>query len=175
MTDVAAGVLGLEERRRLRLFGRYDRLGRFVSCLVYIPRDRYTTEARLLIAQLLEDAFGAVEIDHVARVSESVLARLHFTLWLGVGAGHEPVDLPALEERLSHATRAWADDLLDALVARYGESGAAAFVATYGDAFPEAYKEDVPAAVAVDDIARLESGADHAISASLTASSSASA
>ncbi len=168
LTEVATGVLGLEERRRLRLFVRRDPQERFVSCLVYFPRDRYTTDARLRISQLLDDAFGAAEIDHAARVSESVLARLHFTLWLRPGARTEPVALDALERRLSEATRVWVDDLADALVARHGQPRADALLARYGDAFPEAYKEEVPAQIAVDDIDRLEANAERGIAAWLS-------
>ena len=40
------GVLRLAGRRRLRLFARRDVYGRFYSCLVYLPRDRYNTENR---------------------------------------------------------------------------------------------------------------------------------
>ena len=163
LTTIATGVLGLEERRRLRLFVRHDPQGRFVSCLVYFPRDRYTTDARLRMAHLLDEAFSAVEIDHAARVSESVLARLHFTLWCRPGARTANVDEDALEARLSEATRVWVDDLADALTARHGQPRADALLTTYGDAFPEAYKEDVPAQVAVDDIDRLDAGAERGI------------
>ena len=104
----------------------------------------------------MHDAFDAHEIDHAARVSESVLARLHFTLWLRPGTQAAPVDVAALEERLSEATRVWVDDLADALVVRHGEAGGGRLLGMYGTAFPEAYKEEVPAAVAVDDIDRLE-------------------
>ena len=163
LTEVATGVLGLEERRRLRLFVRHDRLGRFVSCVVYFPRDRYTTDARLRIAHLLSEAFGAVEVDHAARVSESVLARLHFTLWLSAGTQAAPIQLVDLEERLAQAIRVWSDDLADALVARHGEERAGVLLGHYGASFPEAYKENVTAEVAVDDIDRLEALGDGSI------------
>jgi glutamate dehydrogenase len=44
--DLAATALGiqkLQERRRTRLFLRPDIYGRFMSAVVYLPRDRYTT------------------------------------------------------------------------------------------------------------------------------------
>ncbi len=165
LTAVATGVLGLEERRRLRLFVRHDPRGRFVSCLLYFPRDRYTTAARLRIAQLLREAFGAVEIEHAARVGESVLARLHFTLWLAQGAQAADVDLIALERGLSDATRVWTDDLADELAACHPQPVADALLARYGEALPEAYKEDVPAGLAVADIDRLEANPDGAMAA----------
>ena len=47
----------LQERRRTRLFMRTDEYGRFVSCLVYLPRDRYTTAVRLKMEDILRAAF----------------------------------------------------------------------------------------------------------------------
>ena len=44
--ETAMAVAQLQERRRTKLFLREDDYGRFVSCLVYIPRDRYNTGVR---------------------------------------------------------------------------------------------------------------------------------
>src|SRR6185436_7657810 len=57
--EVARGILELGERQRVRLFLRADRYERFVSCLVYIPRDRFNTANRLRIGGLLSDALEA--------------------------------------------------------------------------------------------------------------------
>ena len=37
------GVLRMAGRRQLRVFVRNDAYGRFISCLIYLPRDRFTT------------------------------------------------------------------------------------------------------------------------------------
>jgi glutamate dehydrogenase len=81
LEDVARRVLQLQERRQVRVFTRTEVFGRYVSALVYFPRDRYTTEVRLRMEAILLAAYGASSIDHTARVSESVLARLHFATW----------------------------------------------------------------------------------------------
>ena len=77
---IVTSVLHLRERRQLRLFLRRDAYGRFMSALVYLPRDRYTTEVRLVMAGVLRRAFGVQDVDYTARVTESVLARLHFVV-----------------------------------------------------------------------------------------------
>ena len=46
-------VMHLQERRRTRLFLRVDDYGRYVSCLVFLPRDRYTTSVRLRMEAIL--------------------------------------------------------------------------------------------------------------------------
>ena len=51
--DTAVGVLAMAGRRAVRLFLRPDPYRRFISALVYLPRDRYTTESRLAMAEVL--------------------------------------------------------------------------------------------------------------------------
>src|SRR5439155_14444354 len=82
---IALGILHLGERRRVRLFVRRDTFGRFVSCLVYLPLERYDTESRRRIQQILTEAFGGVGLDYTARVTESVLARLHVVIYTEPG------------------------------------------------------------------------------------------
>ena len=92
LLPVVTAVLHLQERRQLRLFLRRDDYGRFVSCLVYLPRDRYTTDVRLKMQRILLDAFGGRAVDYTARVSESVLARLHFVVRMPTGQPLPDVD-----------------------------------------------------------------------------------
>ncbi len=168
LLPVVTSVLHLRERRQLRLFLRRDDYGRFISCLVYLPRDRYTTEVRQRMEAILRDAFASETVDYTARVSESVLARLHFVVRTPRGVTIPDVDPAELEAKLAQATRSWMDDFAAALVAVAGEEEAARLTRRYGDAFPEAYKEDFPARTAVADLRRLdETPADGAISMSL--------
>ncbi|MEJ2579283.1 MAG: NAD-glutamate dehydrogenase, partial [Kineosporiaceae bacterium] len=153
---IALAVMHLQERRRTRLFLRTDQYGRYVSCLVYLPRDRYTTAVRLRMDQILREAFSGSHVDYTARVSESVLARLHFVIRVEPGTPLPYVDPDELEGRLVEATRSWDEDLVDALRAEVGEEEAARLVRLWGRGFPEAYKEDFPARVAVADLRRIE-------------------
>jgi glutamate dehydrogenase len=153
--ETALGVVRLGERRRVRLFCRRDVYERFVSCLVYLPLERYDTQTRLRIQALLRDAFNGDGVDHAARVSESALARLH--LIVQTRAGEIPAyDVGELEARLAAATRSWKDDLRDALVDDLGEERGVALFERYADAFPPAYRDDFGAHAAVADIERIE-------------------
>jgi glutamate dehydrogenase len=154
--EVAVAVLHLQERRRTRLFMRTDEYDRYVSCLVYLPRDRYTTKVRLRMEAILRAAFQGVACDYTARVSESVLARLHFVVRVAPGTTVRPVDHDELEARLVEAARSWDEDLAEALRIEVGEEEAARLLRTWGQGFPEAYKEDYPARVAVADLRRVE-------------------
>jgi glutamate dehydrogenase len=163
LLPVALAVLHLQERRQTRLFLRRDPSGRFWSAIVFLPRDRYTTEVRLAVQQLLLEWLGGTSIEYTARVTESVLARLHFVVRPPVARGGRPtlpeVDVPALQQALTAAVRSWTDELTDALAARYGDD-AERRLSRVADAFPAAYQEDFSAAAAVEDLERLDGLAD---------------
>ena len=57
-TENVERIAHLKERRQVRIFVRADPYGRFVSCLVYLPRDRYTGTVRRKMEQLLLDRLG---------------------------------------------------------------------------------------------------------------------
>ncbi|SET70007.1 NAD-glutamate dehydrogenase [Geodermatophilus poikilotrophus] len=159
LLPVALAVLHLQERRQTRLFLRRDPGDRFWSAIVYLPRDRYTTEVRLAVQQLLLERLGGTSIQYSARVTESVLARLHFVVRPPVARGGRAtlpeVDVPALQDALAAVVRSWTDELADALKARYGADAERRF-ARVADAFPAVYQEDFPATTAVEDLERLD-------------------
>ncbi|MCF6506792.1 NAD-glutamate dehydrogenase [Blastococcus sp. MG754426] len=159
LLPVAMSVLHLQERRQTRLFLRRDPTGRFWSALVYLPRDRYTTEVRVAMQQLLLERLGGTSIEFTARSTESVLARLHFVVRPPVGRQgakqQVDVDVEALQAELAAAARSWTDELSDALAARFGADAEKVF-ARIADAFPAAYQEDFSAQRAVEDLVRLD-------------------
>ena len=156
LTEIARSVLRLQERRQTRLYLRPDPYERFMSCLVYLPRDRYTTAVRLHIEKILRDAFQGVSVDYTARVSESVLARLHFVVHVPIGRGLPDVDHADLEARVAKASRSWQDEFTSEVVGRVGDVQAAGLLRTYGNAFPESYKEDFGPNRAVNDLLTIE-------------------
>ncbi len=156
LLDVASQVVHLKEKRRCRLFCRLDDFGRFVSALVFIPRDRYNTAVRHRMEQILAEAYGATSVDFTTRVSESALAQVHFVLRLPAQSHTLGVDLPALESKVAEATRTWDEDLVDASLRELGEEATARVAGLYGRAFPTSYKEDFSVKQGVADIRHLD-------------------
>ncbi len=152
---VAMGVVGLGERPRVRLFVHPDPLERFVSCLVMIPRDRYTTESRERAGEILREAFAGRQVDWGVQLTESVLARVRFVVHCADGIPAD-YDVQQVEARLAKAVRAWSDDLRVALVDELGEERGVALHRRYEQAFPPGYRSDVRPAAAVADVERLE-------------------
>ena len=153
--ETSLGILHLQERQRLRLFVHPDRFGRFYSCIVFVPRDRYTTRSRRVVQGILEEAFGGTDTEFTVRLSESVLARIYFVI--RAGAKRAPsYDVAELEERLRAVSRTWADDLHDALLESFGEEHGTRLFRRYGEAFRADYRETYSARVAVLDVEKME-------------------
>src|SRR5215469_14742195 len=75
--DTVTGILNLQERQRIAVFVRRDPLERFVSSLVYVPRERYDSQLRGRIATILEEAFAGRISTFYTQIDESALARIH--------------------------------------------------------------------------------------------------
>jgi len=162
LAEIAVGVLNLQERRRVRLFVRRERYGRFYSCLVYIPRERFNTENREKIQEILKRALNGRTLDYVVNVSESTLARLQVIIRPKPGSEIE-LDVPGLEQNIVDAVRSWTDELSAILIQRHGEEAGLKLATRIGKAFPEAYKEDVTPQLAAEDVeyaAAVDAGED---------------
>jgi glutamate dehydrogenase len=173
---MALGIRDLEQRPRVGLFVRRDPFGRFYSCFVFVPRDRYRTELRQRFVAVLTSALDArLENFHVA-LDDRVLARV--TFFLRGEPGHQPrIDTAEIERRLAEAARNWSDGLREALVAAKGEDAATTLFARYRYAFPAGYRARFSAGTALDDIALIDAadgGAPFAIAFTASASGAAS-
>ncbi len=156
LINTAQGILRLQERRRTRLFLRPDIYGRFMSALIYIPRDRYTTAVRHRIEAELTSTFAAVSIDFEARMSESALARLFFRIRLPKGAELGVVDSAALEQRLVMAARSWAEGISEVLRGAHQLESANRLAAKWSEAFPAGYRVMFEVEEGLQDIRRFE-------------------
>ncbi|HEV2342757.1 MAG TPA: NAD-glutamate dehydrogenase [Actinocrinis sp.] len=156
LADITGSVLHLQERRRLRLFLRKDAYGRYFSALVYLPRDLYTTDARIKLQSILLRELDGAVIDYTVRSTESVLTRLHFVVRVAPGTRLPNVDSERIERLLATALRTWDDDFARELGEAVGHEKAAELLRDYAKAFPEGYKADFPAQNAVKDVCRIE-------------------
>lgn len=152
--DTVMAVNRIQERRQTRLFVRKDVHGKFVNCLVYMPRDRYTTERRVLMQDILTRAFGAEESEFTTHFSESILVRCHFVLRVNP-ADARTYDVNEIEEQIVQATLAWEDRLRMRLVEEFGEESGEQHARNLGVGFPPGYRDDFDPRVAVMDIHRI--------------------
>lgn len=156
LADIAGGIVNLQERNQVRAFIREDIYRRYVSTLVYLPRDNYTTDVRLKMQQLLMTAFKGTSAEFNVLLSDSLLARIQFIVRTSSGATLPDYDPREIEAQIAQATRRWSDDLQINLLNHAGEERGMALYASYAKAFPAAYYADYDARTAVSDIDRIE-------------------
>ncbi|HEX6933206.1 MAG TPA: NAD-glutamate dehydrogenase [Streptosporangiaceae bacterium] len=156
LADVASEVLRLRERMQTRLFLRKDIYGRYVSCLIYLSRDRYNTKVRVAVQEILRRVLGGAQVDYSAVVDEGPIARLHVVIRAERGKNLIDPDVAALEQAIAAAVRSWDDDLVREAVAQLGEREGRALLAEFSDSISDTYKADVPAAAAISDLAKIQ-------------------
>lgn len=151
---IALGITQLQNRRRLRLFTRVDHYQRFVSCLVYIPRNKFNTELSTKVQQTLEHAYGGVSSGFSTEFDETHHARLHVHVRTLPGQVKE-VDINELEEELNTLMEAWVDGYQRVLTESLGEQQANTLVKRYMAHIPAAYQEHFDVRTGVEDTKRL--------------------
>ncbi len=165
LLNMATAITDVVSRRRTLLFMRADQLSHFVSALVYLPRDRYTTAVRLHMMDILVCELGGTSIDYTARVSESPWAAVHFTIRLPDDIRTDAIDTSEnnrhrIQSLLSEAARTWADRLLGAV--RSGSIGHEQ-AEHYAEALPEVYKQAVTPEDAIAHIGIIEELQDDSV------------
>jgi glutamate dehydrogenase len=152
----AMGILRLGERPKVRAFLRFDRFDRFVSAIVYVPRDRYDTEVREKIHAILAKAFDGRMTAATPTLDDSMLARVHYIV--GRNEGERPqVDVLLLEAEIRAAIRTWEDGFGDALVKEHGDSEGLRLFRRQAGAFPARYRDAFAPEEAVRDLDELDS------------------
>ena len=157
---LCADVLHGSSRRRLRVYLQHDPRGRFVTALVFLARDRWTTGNRLRMQDVLLETLHGTDIRYGARVGQAELAVAQFVVQTDTDPAQdrvaEEVDLDALTSRLRDVLRSWEDDLLSAVSGTDDVLDTADVLARYSTAFDEAYKENYQAQDAVADLEILD-------------------
>jgi len=151
--QLCMGIRALRDRHQLRLFMRRDRYGRYYTCMVYLPRERYSVELRNRIAAELTAVFGATSVDRTVEFLRGSLARIHYVVRTEPGT---TVSLSAdeVEQRLLAATRSWRDQMREVFRPHPTLDGAV-LATRFGEAFPVSYTAGTPAEEAAIDVEHL--------------------
>ncbi|MFD2249611.1 glutamate dehydrogenase [Pseudochelatococcus lubricantis] len=153
--DFAHDILRLTERPRVRVLSRLDEFGRFVSVLVYVPKDRYNTDTRAQIGAFLTRLYQGRLSATYPSYPAGPLARIHYII--GRDDGDTPViDRTTLEAGIASLIRTWGDSLREALSRHVGGARGRQLAVTYGEAFGGAYREAFSGEAVIDDIAGIE-------------------
>lgn len=153
LTETALGILHLTDRPRVRLFVRRDPFDRFISALLFIPRDRYNETVTRAAGLTLASAFAGRVSATYPSFSDAPLARVHFIIGLNPGKVLDP-DVQALEATIAELARPWRETFDLALrAANLNPEVSRDLARRFGEAFPAGYCDRYSAAEAVDDAA----------------------
>lgn len=155
LRDVAKAILYIQERRKIRLFMREDVYGQFVTCLVFVPRELYSTQLRVSMQNVIVRALDAEGIDFTTYFSESVLARIQFTVRVQPQENRQ-LPVAELQQEMVELARSWRDTLHEALVDHHGEEAGTRLSACYENAFPAGYRDRFSARRAAIDVGYLD-------------------
>jgi len=146
----AEAIMALVERPRVRAMYRVDQFDRFVSVIVFVPRDRYDSVVREKIGAYLKTAFDGRLSAYYPAFPEGGLARVHFII--GRSGGKTPKVEPShIEAEIRNIVRTWEDSLREA-AATAGSDPALLAVAAR---LPESYRGSFTAAEALLDARRI--------------------
>jgi len=161
LLETSLGILHLYDRPRVRLFARRDPFDRFISVLIFFPRDHYDSNLRIRAGEALARAWGGHVSAFYPFHTEAGLVRVHFIIGVTPGRHAEP-DLVALEDQIAEDSRTWRDRFEEAVRAAGAVDGhtASDILARYADAFHVGYQELFPAEEALADIVVIEAMGD---------------
>jgi glutamate dehydrogenase len=144
-------ALDLSIRPRAALVLRRDPFERFVSAIVWLPRDTFDTSLREGVGTLLAGAFDGWISAFYTQLGDAPLARVHYVI--GTRPGAVPaVEDAALEAAVVQVARGFRERLEEALSRECGEAAAAGILTRWRDAFPLTYRQSETAAQGIADI-----------------------
>jgi glutamate dehydrogenase len=166
---IGVGIVSLSERPQTKIFIRRDRFLRFFSCIIYIPREFFTTHMRENIQAILEEEIGGKVMDYFTQVTDSPLARVNVLIkTIADGEASDyllssntqkkmfAIDEAKLEKRIVEKTNSWLNSLNEKLQAKFGEVKGEELYRDYFKSFPEAYKDLYHPGGATLDVAKME-------------------
>jgi len=156
LLTTAKSILRLSQRQRIALFIRRDPFRRYVSCLVYIPRDRFGTKLRKEIGLILENELNGSISNFYVNMDDSIFARVMFTV--NVSQDHDlKFSTKKIEALLNEAGQTWSELLYVALYDHLEDTSQIDVLKfKYKDAFPLGYTAAYRAKQGVFDIEKIE-------------------
>ena len=155
LVRTTSGILNLQDRQRVRFFLRRDKFRRFYSCIVYIPREKYSTAIRRRVEQILMDAFGGNSVDSSVQITDAPLARVH--LIVRTAPGDRPrISIREIEQEIADSVVSWKDKLRAELTDKYEHDVGLSLFRKYGEIFPAGYEEEIVPEIACLDVKRID-------------------
>ena len=155
LVKIVTGIFQMQERGITRMFTRKDAFGRFISCLVYVPRERYNTALRKATQAYLKQAFATEQdVEFTTYFSESVYARTHYIVRVSDNTTAYPI--ADIEHNVIELSKTWDDRLASVIRSSFGEAKSVKLINRYTQHFSQAYMDEYLPSAALGDINKLE-------------------
>ena len=152
LAETAIAIWQIQERRVIKVFMHADPFDKFVSCIVYLPRESFNTAARIKIQQAIGDELDAEESEFTTQfLPESVLVRIYLVYQMR-SKKYLQVECQQLESLVSHITRDWSDAFAEQAIIHWGERDGRAMARQFQRAFPSSYREVCTPVQAIADV-----------------------
>ncbi len=155
LVRTSIGILNLQDRKRVKFFVRRDAFRRFLSCIIYVPREKYTTAIRRRVEEILLEEFEGLSVDSSVQIVDSPLARLHTIVRTGVES-RPRISIRRIENRIKEAVISWPDHLREQLIERFGQDEGFSLFREFGDSFTQAYQGETEPRIACLDVKRID-------------------
>ena len=135
---------------------RSDPLERGFSVMIILPREKFSSEIRYRIQDLLGERLEGEVLNYYLAMGSGDQVRLHFQLSSGLEHPIPDSERAAIAIGVQRIIRSWNDWLLAELTPRLGVAEGARVAAAYAEAFPEEYRAATLPVVAVEDVLEFE-------------------
>ncbi|HFC30373.1 MAG TPA: hypothetical protein ENJ44_04940, partial [Oceanospirillales bacterium] len=142
-------ILTIAERQKSNVTVRQDKFKRFYAFLVHIPRDKFNTNVRHTIQDILAEEVEGTHIEYQVKIEDTNLTRLYVMVYSNKDC---QINTHELEQKIAFALRSWQDELEEILMEKHGEQQGYMLAQKYAKRFPMAYMEDVSPEVAAYDV-----------------------
>ena len=153
--ELSQNVLNMNDQHSLTLAIRPDVYGRYITVMVFIPKEKYSVALKDRFYKILEHQLKGKMSSHNVFLGELDYARLIFVV-----SYPEPTLVPYsqsdIEKALLEASLSWSDYLERLINAHYDEENTATLLARYQRTFPAAYMDEFKPEQAIIDIAYIE-------------------
>lgn len=150
----AVGIVSICGRSQIKFFARKDKFLRFISCLIFMPKERSNSDLRERIKLYLQEIYNGEVADSFIQITDSNLLRFHVTV--RTDNGIPQVSESLVEAKLEQMCRVWSDDLLASMKKEFGSDRYLNLFTRYRNAFSVSYVNRFSACGAIRDIAHIE-------------------
>ena len=159
ISDMALRIYHLQERDFLRFFARTDKFETYVSCYIYVPKERYNTKLRQRFEGYLLKNLGGYDTEYSTYFSESLHVRVNIMVRTLPGQINQ-YQTKQIESELTPMMLDWRDETLRLLHEKMGHRKGNSLFKQFDKSIPISYKDNFSSQTAINDFFVLKSLSD---------------